>query len=265
MNIPEQLQDREFRFIKIREDSKLPLEKGWQKDSNYEYDKISVGNMYGVATGFGNLIVIDCDLFITESLVEQNLPKTFKVRTPSGGCHFYYKSPLSRTRLLKHTILEDSKGAPVHMGEIRAKGSQVIGPNSVNVKKGKIYKVENPIGIVELSIEEIDRVFGKYTIKPPEKKEWDGKTNSDAKKIMEAFPLEEVMAEYGYDLSKNPTSCLWHDSKGGASFSYNNGIWNCFHCLKKGNVIHLVAEHEGLKRGEAITLLLDRLEEREKK
>jgi len=267
VKIPEQLKKEEFRFIKIRPKSKLPLEKGWQKDNNYSFKDLSLlsyiqkNDIYGVLTGFGNLVVIDCDLRLLETIVEKNLPETFKVRTPSGGSHFYYISDLPKTKILKHPSLEDSQGAPLHLGEIRSGRSQVVGPCSFNSIKRKYYIVENSKGVEELPREELDKVLGKFML---HKKEREGPVmiNPKIEEIKDAFPLKEVMRGYGYDMSKNPTKCQWHSSKGEASFAYSDKVWRCFHCLKGGSVIQLVMEHEHLTTYEAIELLELRLEKR---
>lgn len=270
IDIPSQLKKRGNKFIKLRTGSKLPMEKGWNAENNYEFDDPKIqsfmkeNSIYGVCTGINGLIVIDCDIKLTETIVERELPKTFKVKTP-GGSHFYYKSEPDKTKLLKHNILKDSTGAPVHMGEIRGVGSQVVGPWSFSFKKQKYYIVENDIEIVEVSKEKIEEVFKKFLVKPKEKKEWHGIEHPALVKIKEYFPLQEIMADYGYNMNKNPTKCLWHKSKGNGSFGYNNTVYNCFHCLKKGNVVHLVAEHEGLNYEEAKKMLFDKIEERDKK
>jgi len=259
--IPKQLSKEGFRFIKLRTGSKLPMEKGWQKDKNYAFDDteflkfIKKNKIYGVVTGFDNLIVIDCDMKMTESIIEKYLPKTFKIKTPSSGTHFYYFSDLPSTRLLKHPTLEDSKGEPIHLGEIRSKGSQVVGPNSYNIKKRKFYKVEKDIDIAELPKETIEEVFAKYLTHQVEKKEWDGYERPMQKAVIKYFPLDKVMGEYGFDLTKNPTDCPWHYSKGGACLYYKNDTYHCFHCLRSGNVIHLVAEFNKITYREALKML----------
>jgi len=271
INFPNQLKNGDFRFIKIRPESKLPAEKGWNKTKNYPYTSVILAkymvedNIYGVATGTGNLIVLDCDLRLMERIAIEKLPPTFKVRTPGNGCHLYYICPdFPKTKLLKHPIIEDLKGAPLHLGEIRSIGSEVVGPGSFNAKKGKYYLVEDNIEIAQINTKQINDALGNFILNSKEKVgEEFIERNPD---LIEAFPLIEVMERYGFDISTNPTNCLWHDSRSGKCFGYgfgeNNTGWNCFHCLKGGSVINLVAEMEGITYREAVALLRKKLLEK---
>lgn len=71
--------------------------------------------------------------------------------------------------------------------------------------------------------------------------------------IQEKATLSELMKEYGMDISKNPTECLWHSSKGKKNFSYDDvrGVWYCFHCQEKGNIFSLVMKMEKIPFSEA--------------
>ena len=92
ITIPKQLQKDCYRFILLRPRDKIPIEKGWQTTNNYRYDDpkllshIERGGNYGVCTGYGNLLVIDCDNPVIEKMVEDNFPQTFKVHK-----HYYFK------------------------------------------------------------------------------------------------------------------------------------------------------------------------------
>ena len=59
MKIPEQLRDNRYGFIKLRGQTKIPLEPGWQKKP-YRFNDIepwfNTGNNYGVMGGEGTLI-----------------------------------------------------------------------------------------------------------------------------------------------------------------------------------------------------------------
>src|SRR3990167_11187329 len=79
-NIPLQLQNPELRFYLIGTNSKLPLEKSWNKDNCFFYKHTKLlghqGN-YGVATGYSNLIVIDFDDKEYHEQMKSKMPKTF--------------------------------------------------------------------------------------------------------------------------------------------------------------------------------------------
>jgi len=97
--IPEQLKNPKFRFIKIDPNKKKPSELNWTKTANYQYDNETLtkwfekGGNYGVACGFGDLIVIDSDTQELQDLVEKELPETFTIKTGGGGYHNYYILP----------------------------------------------------------------------------------------------------------------------------------------------------------------------------
>ena len=63
MKIIEQLRNPNFRFIKLRPNTKIPFEKGWQKDANYTCEEISYyKDNIGIVAGFGNLRILDLDV-----------------------------------------------------------------------------------------------------------------------------------------------------------------------------------------------------------
>jgi hypothetical protein len=72
-------------------------------------------------------------------------------------------------------------------------------------------------------------------------------------KLKSAVPLSDVLRRYGVDTNRNPTSCLWHPSRGGKCLSYNNkkGLWHCFHCTKGGDLFSFIIEQEGCSFVEA--------------
>ena len=95
--IPQQLQNTDFRFIKIQHGEKAPFEKKWQNEKNYTWNNpefqqhINNGGNYGIVCGYGNLVVIDADKTKVIETIENNLPETFIVETGRGGKHFYYE------------------------------------------------------------------------------------------------------------------------------------------------------------------------------
>src|SRR5210317_1090481 len=105
--IPKQLKNPLFRFILIGSNGKIPLEKQWQTVNNYEHNSVTLqthiknkGN-YGVATGFGNLVVLDFDSLDAYNKVCGYLPDTFSVLSASKKYpHLYYivDKPEPKTR-----------------------------------------------------------------------------------------------------------------------------------------------------------------------
>ena len=75
----------------------------------------------------------------------------------------------------------------------------------------------------------------------------------ECSEIKSSVRLSYVLQRYGMDVSRNPTQCLWHSSKGGRCFSFDDvkGVWYCFHCCKSGNVFQFIMEQEGCDFGMA--------------
>lgn len=91
------------------------------------------------------------------------------------------------------------------------------------------------------------------------KEEREPQENDLAAQVKASVSLKEVMSKLSFVLSKNPTECLWHGSKGKACFSYDDkeGLWHCFHCDRGGDLITLVMEDKKLDFIPAIKWLND--------
>jgi len=151
--IPKQLQNPNFRFILLKEKSKVPIELDWQNTKNYSFDdpklKEHVGNI-GVVGGYGNLRILDVDDkdFLEE--IKGKMPKTFVVKTGSGGKHFYFLSDYD-----KNHVLLDGKG------ELRANNYQVVVPGSIH-PTGNKYEVIEDNPIIKISKEKIRSILEPY-------------------------------------------------------------------------------------------------------
>ena len=152
--IPQQLKRQEFRFIKVKPKNKIPIETGWQKEKNYSFDDeellkhVNSGGNYGVATGFGNLIVIDSDNPKTQEKVDEFLPATFQTTTGKGTHNYYICKDLKE----KIVMTEDSEGN--HYGEVQTVGQQVVGAGSTH-PNGHKYAVKNDVPLIEIKSEQI--------------------------------------------------------------------------------------------------------------
>lgn len=160
IEIPEQLQREEFRFILLGKAKKEPLEKEWQTKNNYAFDDpkllshLEADKNYGVALGFGNLIVIDGDTKEITKIASDGLPITFAVKT-SKGMHYYYKID----KKIKPIRLSKEKQGD--LGDVRSVGQYVVGANCTH-PTGALYKVWNDLPITEISEEAIRSAFLKY-------------------------------------------------------------------------------------------------------
>ncbi len=277
IEIPKQLQKKDFRFIKVANKDKRPIEKDWTNTNNYSFEDFEIiehlksGGNYGVVSTFGNLIIVDCDDILLEEDISK-LPQTFTVRTGGGGLHAYYLSDLSEKIILKDPLrIEiDKKGNKdfKHLGEIQSNKAMVVGPRSVH-ETGNKYEIINDIEIAKINKEEIIDIFGKYgETKIKKSKTLFDDSNIElfqdpiVKNIKNKIKIKELMKEEGYDLKKNPTECLLgHDSQGKKNFSYNEdeGLWHCFNCGKGGDIFDFIMEHKKIEFVEAKELLNKKL------
>ncbi|MFO8022252.1 MAG: bifunctional DNA primase/polymerase [Perlabentimonas sp.] len=249
MIIPNQLQQKQFRFVKIcmtgKSARKRPLEPNWQDTNNYTFDDpqlqtyIQQGNNYGVVCGYGKLAVIDADEKDFAETVEQVLPETFTVKTGSGGRHFYYIIPDLERKLILFDQTDDEEK---HLGEIQYTGAQVIAPNSVHPNNNR-YIVIKDIPIATLSNQCIQTVFRDYI-----KKQWVRQTvtyNSnktiDIAPVVDLTKLTQHREEY---MGSHPV----HGSTTGNNFAVNptKNTWHCFRCNSGGGALLLIAVMEGI-------------------
>ncbi len=156
--IPKQLKNNKFGFVKLKNKSKCPFEKKWQKNP-YSYQRINSwlqeGNTnYGVIGGCGDLIIIDADTNELAKTIFKELPSTFTVKT-NKGYHFYYIC----SDIKKKIVIKNSKG---HYGEILSCGSCVVASGSIHPETGTKYIVEKDLQIVNISKEEVFSAIYSY-------------------------------------------------------------------------------------------------------
>jgi len=243
--IPERLQNQDFRFNKLYSKSKKAIDKVWQSKNNYIWldfflkKHISSGGNYGVLGGFGDLIIIDCDKIEAEELVKKNLPKTFSVKTGSGKKHFY-------------GICKDGKNLKVFynkekdtLADIQFSGKYVVAPNSTH-PNGNLYLVDEDVEIAKIDFQQILDCFANYlkhSHNLVKVKKSLNKEDNDVvcKAIKKRISIADVLKSKGIDTSINPTMCpLGHDSVGKKCFSFTNETFNCFHCGESGSIFHLI-------------------------
>jgi len=138
IQIPQRLIDAEFRFIKVENRGKKPIERDWPSKKNYEgsnqeiLNHIEKGGNYGVI-GDKERIIIDCDTQELKDIAEKNLPRTFTVRTPGhDGKHYYYFCKVDAAIRLRDKNKEN-------VGDIQGIGKQVVGASCTH-PNGKVYQ-----------------------------------------------------------------------------------------------------------------------------
>jgi hypothetical protein len=117
---------------------KKPVLEGWTqlpKTTESEAKQyVEQGNI-GIRTGaISGLVVIDVDLKGLKFLKELNLPPTPRVRTGSGGLHFYFKYPEGG--------LSNSVGKLAPGIDLRGDGGQIVAPPSIHPATKKPYEWE---------------------------------------------------------------------------------------------------------------------------
>lgn len=237
MQLQAQLRREEFRFILLRANDKIPIEKNWTTTANYKYSDEKVihyqGNI-GVATGYGDLLVLDFDNQDVANDVIPKLPMTMRVTTGSGKPHLYYLCENGETM----KILDERKDTLV---DIQFSGRQIVAPGSTHPNGNKYVSDDTQIAKIDFS--EIKAVFWKWM-------QQEQKSSSPRKdittEIKKRISLPHLLATYGVDTSKNPTKCPLHNSRGGKCLSFNEEVCNCFHCGEfKGDIFSIteVMEH----------------------
>jgi len=135
--IPQQLHNRDFRYILVDEE-KRPVEKKWTTTNNYVYDDpvlltyLKKGYNYGVLGGYGNLIIIDFDKEWIQNEAYPLLPPTFTIKTARKGMyHLYYI--IEGGNIPKKAKIPDVPSGEA--GDILGIGAQAVAPNSKVVIK----------------------------------------------------------------------------------------------------------------------------------
>jgi len=156
ISIPPQIRD--WRFIKVMEGQKIPVEKEWQKTNNYSYkefqDYMKVGSNDGVLPPKGKC-VIDIDKkspdFEEALKAAESLPETFTVQTANGGFHYYFNCP----------DIEKGMRMKNEAGEIRTNGMFVVGPWST-LEGGKQYTPTKFFPVATITKADIEKAFAKW-------------------------------------------------------------------------------------------------------
>ena len=239
--IPERLQKDDFCFVLLKYRDKIPFEKEWTINPYKHNDQkllkhIEENGNYGVACGYGNLIVLDFDNKEIQDLICSKLPDTFTVKSGSGMLHKYFI--IDKPESFK--ILDDNKNTLI---DIQGKGKQVVAPGSTH-PNGTIYTVIDDTEISNITLVELKAIFGSYLPKQIKKPIRGEKEDVITEEIKRKVNIRQILNEYGIDTSHNPTNCPLHSSKKGKCLSFGEELWHCFHCDKGGDVFNLVIEVE---------------------
>jgi P4 family phage/plasmid primase-like protien len=205
---------------------------------------INIEKNYGVLCGYGGLIVIDCDTKELEEAITNTLPKTFKVRTGSGGLHIYY---ICKTIKKKIVLQNDDK----HFGEVQSVGTQVVGPGSIH-PNGNEYKVIDEGPIAEITQEQLTLAVKPFMkeIKEEEIRTIRSLANYGSSDI-NSISISNVISTAGFKRAANGEyygTNPWHGSETGMNFWINDSknLAHCFRCNCGLNVAQAIALENGI-------------------
>lgn len=247
MAIPIQLNNKNLKFCRIQKGTKRPFEKDWT-NKGYSYDEISKffpKENYGVLCGPGDLAVIDCDHEEMVDIAKKHLPKTFTVKTGSGGFHYYYFIPGMEKKII---INKDDK-LKTHLGEVQSKGTQIVGPNCLH-PNGNIYEIIEDIEIATLPLEELLEVLKPYMEEIKEAIEAADQERREYSEI-DDLSVADIWGTAG--LKQNSKGEYYgshpqHGSVGGMNFWLNpdKNVWHCYRCDSGGGPLAAIAVKEGI-------------------
>jgi len=246
--IPTQLQNPDFRFVRLAYKSKKPIgeEAGWRLrgglsfDSPILLDHIEQHKNYGISGGYGNLYLLDADIPLIGELIEKKFGKTFRVRSGSGrGWHDYF---IIKSDKLYRTITFDKDGE--HYGELRGDGNYVVCSGSVH-PSGGTYEVIQDIPILEINYEELieylkDYSTGKSKVKKP--------VSTKPRKDYGASDIQSISLGTVLGTNEVRIANLWHGSESGKNtvIDYSQGVWHCKRCDSGGAVAEAIGLQEGI-------------------
>lgn len=259
IELPKQLQDKRFRFIKIHAKRKAAIEQDWLTINNYKYNEpefkkyLKDAKSYGILCVNG-LAILDVDIKVKDKsllnkiLIEGALPKTFTVKTGSGGYHFYYLIPELKKKII---LTVDDK----HYGEVQAVTAQCLGPGSLH-PSGNLYEIDNDTKIQKITLEQLESAISGFYEKKETSKfetvntglEW------DISKLIE--PINKLLVQQGREPLRTKDDVKWrgghpvesHGSETGHNFEIDveKNTWFCFRCERGGDAATLIAMLEGL-------------------
>jgi len=280
VEIHPRLRKDELRFVLLGsfgEDLKKPFEKDWQKKSNYRYDDprlsehMKRGGNYGVAGGYGDLHIIDCDDLNRwlEMGVMSLIPPTFAIESRPGHRQFYLKCEehFNSVGLFDPERTEINKQAKhdyVHIGDIKAGakdgicGGQAVGP-SCRHQSDSTYQVVQDLPIAEVSREHLQSIISRFktsrSVNANYKRLEGDLANSKRRKYTEKDPLdslqvEDIMPPEG-NVSRSGDELRGdhpiHGSTNGGNYVINTAEnkWHCFRCESGGGpALAIAVKHD---------------------
>lgn len=243
IKIPDKLKREGIRFVLLERSGKKPFQEKWQlKNIKFDDKELLVhlknGGNYGVMGGGENkLLIVDFDSKVTQRELANKMPETFTVKTGSGMLHKYFFSDNSKS----FKIFDSEMMTAL---DVQGEGKQVVGPGSIH-PNGNTYQIVDDRKIAFIPYAELRALILPLDRKPKKKqKEWEKPENyrhdNFLDEVKSQVSIEKVLSDFGIDVSKNPTNCPFHDSKGGKCLGWEREVAHCFHCEGAWNIFSLV-------------------------
>src|SRR3990167_4594121 len=223
--IPEPLQNPEFRFYLVAKDKKIPIEPKFNTENCYGFfqpkllNHLLRGGNAGVICGYGNLIVIDFDDLDYQNEKAPLLPKTFTCRSARKGLkHFYY--------ILKGDMISKiGIGVDKRLCDIMGNKSPInCPPSSIN---GKIYFVVDETPIQEIDYETLSKIFGIGL----QKRHLNTEINYEPQPLKVQETIDTLKRLGVLRAKANRFHCPFHESNGSGNLCiFPSGKIKCFHC-----------------------------------
>lgn len=262
MSIPDQLCKDGIRFVLLERGSKKPFQQAWQT-KNIPFNDLELnlhvkqGGNYGVmGGGKQNLLIVDFDSQRVQDELLSKLPPTLTVKTGSGMMHKYFFSD-------KGESFKIFDGEMNTLVDVQGEGKQAVGPGSTH-PNGNKYEMIDDKPIAFITYAELQAMILPYDNKPKKVKEkqWEAPKEYRHDDLLEqlkrSIGMEKLLADFGVDTAKNPTSCPFHSSKGGKCLSFNNEVAHCFHCDGGWNIFSFTQEMKKCDFKAALEWLCDK-------
>jgi len=256
IEIPRALRKPDYRFILVSSKTKKPVEENWTTKANYRWDDprllehIKNNGNYGVLGGYGGLVIVDCDTPELATKVKEELPKTFTVKTGTGGLHAYFIC----NELKNNFVLKDKDGS--HYGDIQGKGRQVIGPTSIH-PLGKRYKIVDNTEIAQITLKKLEECIKPFIEERALEQEEREKLMTRDKGLVHNLQITDVI-----DTTKlqnrgreSQGSHPFHGSTTGMNFTVNPGknVAFCFrHWVGGGPLYWIAVKHKIIDCGQKL-------------
>lgn len=242
--IPNQLRRDDFKFIKLIANDKKPIEPNYKTINNYSHSDLEryKGNI-GILCGYGNLIVVDFDNLDYYNSIKSKLPDTFTIQTAKKKLpHLYYIVD----KTFESVKITDGKKSKC---DLICQGSPSYVVTSPSEIDGNRYEVINDLPIQSIKQQEIFEILGISVSQNANKQEYPEELqDEEAQQIKKSVKLSTIFRLMGNKPDrKNMIKCIFHnDSDPSLHIDDDKGLYHCFGCKAKGDVITLYRHWKGV-------------------